>query len=621
MATPTNQIELEARQTVLDQIVAGASFTGYEITLEVRRRLGAGVDVPHPVVNGVVQTMFSKGEIIGYDRAPDTSVKAATPPFRYSPKAASTRQNAPVAPAAVIAVNRRNLPINLRYSNPVAAVIREYALEARSFHNAAGNGNQPFDVWLPTTQNPTFRVRSYGAVPTEAEVLARYGLNSNSQNDIGSKAAYAYADEFRVSTFQAGTAKTFRCALDATGTGVVTKDGEVLTNQSNGVEIEVPVNAATVNFNFFGREAAPIFARFRVAPRIQGGVLGVFNAPETLFQGPGWTLTNGRDSFARVGDVTFPLDLTMPYAGAFSRQSLPLGVQLEVAPGELDVSENGESLVLSDSTRGVLSERFKEVARQLPLLIQGEFAAAPTLWSAKIRFAQLAPNLGEFMHLFRTVFQWNGLRLDQTRFDRFDTNEITLVRLERTTGARPKKRRADSVEAQPGTVVFWNDLGTRTGSPARIGEYFTAHPGIERAYVLTPVSDAAKQKFIEDNHFQTVPTLLLSSLPNLRPFRRTLRARSTGLRSTQRNTRFWRHKTRARLGLVRSMIFALANWKCGRARRALTAKTGPIGNDFGSNSKRASGRFKTAFAGTKPNPMCRPVRPWRQSAKRDCWAR
>ena len=59
MLQPNPQIELEARQTVLDQVVAGASFTAYEITLEVRRRLGAGVEVPHPVVNGVVQTMFS----------------------------------------------------------------------------------------------------------------------------------------------------------------------------------------------------------------------------------------------------------------------------------------------------------------------------------------------------------------------------------------------------------------------------------------------------------------------------------------------------------------------------------------------------------------------------------
>ena len=93
------------------------------------------------------------------------------------------------------------------------------ASKARAFHDTAGLGDTPFDVWLPTAQDPKLRIRSYGAVPTEAEVLARYAFSPAVTSDFGARAAYAYADEFRVSTFQSGTAKTFRCALDATGIG------------------------------------------------------------------------------------------------------------------------------------------------------------------------------------------------------------------------------------------------------------------------------------------------------------------------------------------------------------------------------------------------------------------
>ena len=77
------QIPIEARQTVLDFVTAGTSFTAYEVTLEVRRRLGTSVDVPHGEVNGIVQLMFAGGEIIGYDRREDQTVPAATKPFRY----------------------------------------------------------------------------------------------------------------------------------------------------------------------------------------------------------------------------------------------------------------------------------------------------------------------------------------------------------------------------------------------------------------------------------------------------------------------------------------------------------------------------------------------------------
>ncbi len=512
MATPTSQIELEARQTVLDQIVAGASFTGYEITLEVRRRLGATVDVPHPVVNGVVQTMFSSGEIIGYDRAPDPSVKAATPPFRYSPKTATQRQSAPVAPAAVIAVNRKNLPINLRYSNPVAAVIREYALEARASHDAAGKGDIPFDVFLPTTQNPTFRVRSFGAVPSETEIEARYSLTSASQTDIGSKAAYAYVNEFRVSTFQNGTAKTFRCALDATLQGIVTKDGEVATNQADGVEIEVPVNASTVGFNFFGREAAPIFAFFRTPPRVQSGALFSFRRGEIAFKGQGWRITSDGGTLAVVGDVAFPIN-----ALSFLPHNSLFHVEIDFAPGELKVSENGESLDLNPSTQAAISNAFKRVEDECVPLVGNHISSAPDIWEAKVRFTQLENALNNLFRRIQQdpnhVFQWNGIAIQSSSFEAFNGDITILLTSPASVGTRLRTQRPGFVTAQSKTVVFFNDLNTRTGSPSRLREFFAAHPDVERAYTLTFVSDDDKQRFITDNHFESVPTRLLSSLP------------------------------------------------------------------------------------------------------------
>jgi len=504
---PNPQIPLEARQTVLDQIVAGASFTAYEITLEVRRRLGVGVEVPHPEVNAIVQAMFSSGHMAGYDRAPDASVKAATPPFRYAPRVAENQAGiVQSAPAAVLSVNRANLPVHLRYSNPVAAVVREYALEARAFHDAANIGDTPFEVYFPTAQQPSFRVRSFGAVPSESEVIARYSLSPNDTRDFGAKAAYAYVNEFRITTFQNGTARTFRASLDHTLIGTVVKDGEVPTNARDGVEIEVPVNEMTVRMNFFGRETVSVLAFFRVAPQIRSGVLGVFSKPKTLFEGNGWRITDSGGAVAVMGDVAFPIT----YFGFLPSVSL-LNVQLDFAQGELAVTDNDESLDYTGSTRLALIDAFKRVEDEAEPLIGASIAAPSTLWDAKIRFVQLQKNFPDFTR--GKSFEWQGIPIQNARFEQFNPAEVSVWNTTRLPSGRLRTRSEFCVEAEENVVVVWNDLKTRTGSPARLREWFASHPETLRVVVLSPINEDAKERFIRDNHFESVPTLCLSSLP------------------------------------------------------------------------------------------------------------
>lgn len=511
---PNPQIPLEARQTVLDQIVAGASFTAYEITLEVRRRLGAGVEVPHPEVNAVVQAMFSAGQMAGYDRAPDASVKAATPPFRYAPRAAQSQAGTvQSAPAAVLSVNRKDLPIHLRYSNPVAAVIREYALEARAFHDAAGIGDTPFEVTLPTAQNPAFRVRSFGAVPSESEVIARYSLSPADTNDFSAKAAYAYVNEFRISTYQNGTARTFRASLDHALTGAVVKDGEVATNGRDGVEIEVPVNDATVRFDFFGKEVARTLAFFRVQPRIVGNVSGSFKRGKTLFQGNKWRLTDELGSFVIIEDIAFAINMRLPFTGVFSRCNLSVGLEVFSTRDEVEISGEGESLIESDETREALSEAFGRIADELGTQLVEHIALSPTRWEAKVRFASLQGLLGGFSEYQNLAFTWQSIPIQDARFAQFNPAEVAVWNTRRLSSGPLRTRAETFVEVGQNVVVVWNDLKTRTGSPARLRQWFASHPETVRVVVLSPINDDAKERFIRDNHFESVPTLQLSSLP------------------------------------------------------------------------------------------------------------
>jgi len=511
---PNPQIPLEARQTVLDQIVAGASFTAYEVTLEVRRRLGPTTEVPHPEVNAVVQAMFSAGQMVGYDRAPDASVKAPTPPFRYAPRVAQSQAGTvQSAPAAVLSVNRKNLPIHLRYSNPVAAVIREYALEARAFHDAAGIGDVPFEVTLPTAQNPAFRVRSFGAVPSESEVIARYSLSPADTRDFGAKAAYAYVNEFRITTFQSGTARTFRASLDHALVGTVVKDGEVPTNGRDGVEIEVPVNDATVRFDFFGKEVARTLAFFRVQPRIVGNVSGSFKRGKTLFHADKWRLTDEPRSFVVIEDIAFAINTHLPFTGVFSRCNLSAGLEVFCTRKEVELSGEGESLIESDKTRDALSEASGRIADELGTQLVEHIALSPTRWEAKVRFASLQGLLGGFSEYQNLAFTWQSIPIQDARFAQFNPAEVAVWNTSRLSSGPLRTRAETFVEVGQNVVVVWNDLKTRTGSPARLREWFSSHPETVRVVVLSPINDDAKERFIRDNHFESVPTLQLSSLP------------------------------------------------------------------------------------------------------------
>ncbi len=59
------------------------------------------------------------------------------------------------------------------YSNKVRAVIRELCSNAADSHIAAGN-DAPFEVTIPTTLDPTFRVRDFGTGLKHEQVMHLY---------------------------------------------------------------------------------------------------------------------------------------------------------------------------------------------------------------------------------------------------------------------------------------------------------------------------------------------------------------------------------------------------------------------------------------------------------------
>ena len=104
-----------------------------------------------------------------------------------------------------------NVLRNQLYSDKYKAVLREYSTNGVDAHVEAGIPERPIEVTLPTLLSPLLKIRDFGSALTEQEVHEIYAFygestkrNTNSQTGmlgIGSKSAFAYGDNFVITSF------------------------------------------------------------------------------------------------------------------------------------------------------------------------------------------------------------------------------------------------------------------------------------------------------------------------------------------------------------------------------------------------------------------------------------
>ena len=94
------------------------------------------------------------------------------------------------------------------YTDKIAAPLRELACNAYDAHVAAGKKNVPFDVFIPTYDNPTFYIEDFGVGMDAQEIeelYSTYGASTKTDSNkfvgclgLGSKSPFAYTDNFTV---------------------------------------------------------------------------------------------------------------------------------------------------------------------------------------------------------------------------------------------------------------------------------------------------------------------------------------------------------------------------------------------------------------------------------------
>ena len=122
---------------------------------------------------------------------------------------------------------------NQLYSDKILAVIREYSCNAVDANVENGNEKRPIRVTLPNMLDKTFKVRDFGRGLTDGdihEIYAFYGESTKRSSNkfigqlgLGSKAAFAYGDNFVINSFVDGKKTTYNAFIDATQIGKISK--------------------------------------------------------------------------------------------------------------------------------------------------------------------------------------------------------------------------------------------------------------------------------------------------------------------------------------------------------------------------------------------------------------
>ena len=435
---------------------------------------------------------------------------------------------------------------NQLYSDKILAVIREYTCNAVDAHTEAMRPERPIEVTLPNRMNPNFKVRDFGPALSDDDIhniYAFYGestkRNTNDQIGmlgIGSKAAFAYGDNFVINSFLNGKKNTYNAFIDPSQVGQISKLSTEDSDEEDGIEIVVPVNDD--DSDEFVTKAKDLFEWFKVRPIIHGHKQFEYNDERTLFSGNGWKWTDytgeryhrKNEAIVVMGNIGYPIDkyaLNLKHDDDYSNL-LTDNLILNVEIGDLEISASREKLQYTDYTRENLKKTLKRVQEELATVIGKEFDGCKTLFDAKClygsTFTTTSP-LYAVKDVIKKHLMWKGKPVGDSTFNCYNVSGVTLHKFKQgfRGGSKYRPEEKNSIHCDKNVVMIENDLGHRRGIMGRMLPFIITQG--KKPYLIQFEATAAdgsgkgrrtaaqvKAKFFKDEKFDG-ELIKLSSLP------------------------------------------------------------------------------------------------------------
>lgn len=156
------------------------------------------------------------------------------------------------------------------YTNPGIACLREYTANAVDAHKAK-DIKRPVEVFVPSIEDPIFRIKDYGIGLSLLEILGIYGhFGASTKNTsdefiggfgIGSKSGLAVSDCIEVISVKDGLRNHFLIKReDGTIYTQILKENEAVKNTPSGTEISIKFNKSILESFKFTQNLRTVFS-------------------------------------------------------------------------------------------------------------------------------------------------------------------------------------------------------------------------------------------------------------------------------------------------------------------------------------------------------------------------
>ncbi len=305
------------------------------------------------------------------------------------------------------------------YEDPIGAICREVACNARDANREAGKPNKPItiairDSWIFADSETVimFTDEGPGISPSRMEdVFCNYGsstkTNSNKQTGgfgLGAKTPFSYTDTFFVETNVDKIKYIYSAALNSAGTGEMILLSEIETEDPNGTSIIIPIKSQD-KLTFQDRVLhATTF--WKIQPNLVGFTRSKSKLQEVEINPLYRIYTDGsyhsdlKNLIILIDDIQYPVPINQ-YSN-LGLNSLNLGsriICLPFANGELSISANRETLFFDDVTINKLKTKVSKVSEKLLEELEKELQSKETLIEAH-RFILVALKNNQIYRFF-----------------------------------------------------------------------------------------------------------------------------------------------------------------------------------------------------------------------------
>ena len=365
-----------------------------------------------------------------------------------------------------------------QYSDPIKAILQEISANAADSHIRAGIPERPFDVKLPNSLDPHFRVRDYGVSMTQETIYDIYinymrsdKTDTNNETGffgIGSKTPLAYTDSFNIKTYLDGKMHLYTLGYNENNIPELNEFAAHDTDEENGVEISFAVKPE--DFSKFSEKAAHVYSFFTVPPTVAGVTSFETKTFTKLLEGSNWFMFKSKgseNSYVVMGNIAYPLDdddIDVSYSSDYYN-IVSGGVVLEVPMGTVSMTPSREALEYNDTTIAYIKSRLDIVKKELGDSLQTQIDNCPNLWQARLKAKEFGNSLGWRCSKLTNLDKWRGEDIPQViniAVDRkyFKDSSLSSVKCRKTAIESRISVHAD-------TIVVIKDTTTKFDSRCR----------------------------------------------------------------------------------------------------------------------------------------------------------